>query len=367
MASLGPDGILEQQITSQAWLSRKLNMSKQFEKHGGSHEHLVTERGFNAAHLAVLTFPVPGPSVQAMSPKTQPPRPTTSSPSSEAGAPTSTLPLTRQPATSPTTPVIDQAPKANASSESRWWRMVLQVAIRAQWHAYGLLLWLVQRPAIRYLPFPFPATTNPEQWEQQIKDMVKDKSLVKKHGEKALTKECSGFRNRVGWKMAVLESLLLDGMLAARYIKGQAAQIRKEMLQEAKEEAAKLEAAGTKEQAMRQLIRPKGGLPTLKGDLLKLGALLNLDLNDQMKVEQIQEAIKPMLATLKGAATSSSSSDTVDAKVTVAAKKGAKPKTQSAPPPVLMQTLLQNLPWPPLQPQQKFKHCWHNKNCDSNP
>ena len=27
----GPDGILEQQITSQAWLSRKLNMSKQFE------------------------------------------------------------------------------------------------------------------------------------------------------------------------------------------------------------------------------------------------------------------------------------------------------------------------------------------------
>ena len=94
----GPDGILEQQITSQAWLSRKLNMSKQFEKHGGSHEHLVTEQGFNAAHLAVLTFPLPGPSVQAMSLKTQPPRPTTSPTSSEVGVPTSTSPVT-----SPTT------------------------------------------------------------------------------------------------------------------------------------------------------------------------------------------------------------------------------------------------------------------------
>jgi hypothetical protein len=67
--------------------------------------------------------------------------------------------------------------------------------------------------------------------------------------------------------------------------------------------------------------------------LLKLGALLNLDLNDQMKVEQIKEAIKPMLATLKGVATSSSSSDAVDAKAKLAAKRGAKPKTQSAPPP----------------------------------
>ena len=58
----GPDGILEQQITTQAWLSLKLNMSKQFEKPNGSHEHLVTEQGFHAAHLAALTFPLPGSS-----------------------------------------------------------------------------------------------------------------------------------------------------------------------------------------------------------------------------------------------------------------------------------------------------------------
>ena len=37
---------------------------KAVEKPSGSHEHLVTEHGFHAAHLAVLTFPLPGSSVQ---------------------------------------------------------------------------------------------------------------------------------------------------------------------------------------------------------------------------------------------------------------------------------------------------------------
>ena len=76
-----------------------------------------------------------------------------------------------------------------------------------------------------------------------VKDMMKDKSLLKKHGEKALAmglctaknlQECSGFCNRVGWKLAFLESPLLDGMLAARYMKGQAAKIRQEMLRKAR-------------------------------------------------------------------------------------------------------------------------------------
>ena len=82
---------------------------------------------------------------------------------------------------------------------------------------------------------------------------------------------------------------------------------------------------------MRQLIGPKGGLPTLKGDLLKLGALLNMDLRDSMKVEEIKELIKPMMATLKGTA-SSSSSDAVDPKAKAASKKGARPKSQTSPP-----------------------------------
>ena len=72
---------------------------------------------------------------------------------------------------------------------------------------------------------------------------MKDKSLLKKHGEKALAmglctaknlQEWSGFRNRVGWKLVFLESPLLDGMLAARYMKGQAAKIRQEMLRKAR-------------------------------------------------------------------------------------------------------------------------------------
>ena len=241
----GPDGILEQQITSQAWLSRKLNMSKQFEKHGGSHEHLVTEQGFNAAHLAVLTFPLPGPSVQAMSLKTQPSRSTTSPTSSEVGVPTSTSPVT-----SPTT---SHGPSTKGQSKLR-------------------------------------------------KPMVSN-----------------GTPAGHSRSMARIWAALMAGAAACNQIL--AVPLSGNNQSGAVGATNQGHGAG---QVLDEETWRKGP---------KLGALLNLDLNDQMKVEQIKEAIKPMLATLKGVATSSSSSDAVDAKAKVAAKRGAKPKTQSAPPP----------------------------------
>ena len=241
----GPDGILEQQITSQAWLSRKLNMSKQFEKHGGSHEHLVTEQGFNAAHLAVLTFPMPGPSVQAMSLKTQPSRPTTSPTSSEVGVPTSTSPVT-----SPTT---SHGPSTKGQSKLRK---------------------------------PMVSNGTPAGHSRSMARIW------------AALMACAAACNQI---LAVpLSGNNQSGAVGATNQGHGAGQV-------------------LDEETWR------------KGP--KLGALLNLDLNDQMKVEQIKEAIKPMLATLKGVATSSSSSDAVDAKAKVAAKRGAKPKTQSSPPP----------------------------------
>ena len=191
----------------------------------------------------------------------------------------------------------------------RWGRIMIRAATRARWHALGLLLWLVQRPMLRFLPFPYPSTTTPEQWQKQISDMMKGRIWPIKHGNYALAhnlctaqslQECSQFRNRVGWKLAFLEDPLLDGMIAAHYMKGQAAKIRQAVIQEAKATADRLEQDQERLAAARQLVGPKGGLPTLKGDLLRLATLLRVDVHDNMKVDDIKALIRPMIDTLKG-------------------------------------------------------------------
>ena len=79
-----------------------------------SHEHLVIDQGFHAAHLAVLTFALPGSSVQAMPPKTQHSRPTTSlklvRPLHPCHCPGNLRPALL--------PLMERAPKAKASCES---------------------------------------------------------------------------------------------------------------------------------------------------------------------------------------------------------------------------------------------------------
>ena len=83
---------------------------------------------------------------------------------------------------------------------------------------------------------------------------------------------------------------------------------------------------------MRQLIGPKGGLPTLKGDLLKFGGIAQLGLSRHHEGRGDQRTHQADDGNSKGTA-SSSSSDAVDPKAKAASKKGAKPKKQSSPPP----------------------------------
>lgn len=121
-----------------------------------------------------------------------------------------------------------------------------------------------------------------------------------------------------------------------------------------------MEAAGSKEQAMRQLIGPKGGLPTLKGDLLKLGALLNLDFRDTMKGEEIKELIKPMMATRKAPHLPVLQTQSIQ-KPRLRARKVPSQRCS----PLHLLALLQNLPLPQPPQAMKFKRCWHSKSCGS--
>ena len=60
----------------------------------------------------------------------------------------------------PLTPGLIRQYKDNinlAFAPYRWRRFVLRLVDRVIWHWHGLLLWLVQRPFLRYLPYPYPA------------------------------------------------------------------------------------------------------------------------------------------------------------------------------------------------------------------
>lgn len=191
---------------------------------------------------------------------------------------------------------------------SRWRRFQLRLLERARWRAYGLLLWVLQRPAIRFLPFPYPSTASVEAWIQQVKDMLRMKIIVTKHGNFVLDRklcaakllqDCRALTNRVGWKLAFLEDPILDGLLAARAAKGQTLRIRQAVLSETKEELQRMDTRNQRDEAARALIGPKGGLPSLKNDLLRLGALLRLEVNEQMTVEQLKKLCKPAVELLK--------------------------------------------------------------------
>ena len=99
--------------------------------------------------------------------------------------------------------------------------------------------------------------------------------------------------------MTFLEDPLLMGMMAARQVKGAAAAMRKAALQEAQAQAKKTEERGQKTEAIRQLIGPKGGLPTLKADLLRPAALLHIIVPEKATVDDLKVLSRPLVNELK--------------------------------------------------------------------
>lgn len=220
--------------------------------------------------------------------------------------------------------------------------MVLRLIKRFEWHARGILLWLVQRVCLRYVPFPYPSVSTCEAWREQAQKMAfQHGSLSQRHLERAVLTQafnsanladCMWLRNRVGIKVAFLEDPLLDGMLAAKAGKGVAQAVRKEAYAEAQREAQVLSAQDRLKDAARELLGPKGGLPSLKKDLIRLAAFLEQPVDEKATVEQLKSVLRPLVSRLfleapKKTGSSSSSQAVVAA---------PKPKmTSSASPPRL--------------------------------
>ena len=54
---------------------------------------------------------------------------------------------------------------------NRFRRMCLRLLERNVWHFAGLLLWLLQRPLLRYVPLPYSNTRSLEEWKEQAEAM----------------------------------------------------------------------------------------------------------------------------------------------------------------------------------------------------
>ncbi|CAE7872695.1 Mfsd6, partial [Symbiodinium necroappetens] len=177
-------------------------------------------------------------------------------------------------------------------------------------HFGGLLLWLLQRPSLRYVPLPYGSVRSPAQWKEQAESMVKNGALPRRHYRRALLdnlfdnlellKDGAYLRDRLGLRLAFLEDPMLDGMMAAKATRGTRAAIQNQLVDKLKREAAEKHEKGEALKAARRLLGPRGGLPTLKGDLLRLAVLLNVEVGSTETVDKIKQRLRPMVNALRG-------------------------------------------------------------------
>ena len=88
--------------------------------------------------------------------------------------------------------------------------------------------------------------------------------------------DLAGVRNRLGLRTSFLEDPL-EGMLAARAGVGRTAAPKQAAAEQQKEEAKKLAEKVGEREAIKSFLGPRGGVPTLKANLLKLAALLRVE------------------------------------------------------------------------------------------
>lgn len=186
----------------------------------------------------------------------------------------------------------------------RWSRMWSRMRRRAEWHIQGVMLWLLQRPWLRFVPMPYPSISNVPQWKLQAESMVSNKCLPLAHYRKAISADrfnagnlnaAAWLRNRLGTKLAFLEDPIVEGMLAAKAAKGANTRLRAAQRQQAQEEAAQAVKEGRELEAVRSLIGPRGGLPALKQDLLRLAALCHVELKGDETVDKLKMLVRPVV------------------------------------------------------------------------
>ena len=172
------------------------------------------------------------------------------------------------------------------------------------------MLWLVQRPFLRYMPAPLPVVTTSEEWKAQLKDMVKRHAWPKRWQPKAMEymslvhlNEAKVLRQRMGLEEAFMEDeAVMFGIKALK--KPTRARQQAALVQATHQAIAELD--GRKEDLARELLGPRGGMPRTKADLVKLAVLLNVVVDPKDTIEQLKVKIKPLVDAVMGEAHGSS-------------------------------------------------------------
>ena len=301
---LGVDGVVELQVGVKTWWHGKLACNgSEFSK---VNEHMLTESSVSAGHaVCAVMSSTPALLDRDLSMK---PRALVSgglsSTSTSRTLPTSSTTSCLKSSTAtdgPNQPVDD----TRRSFLATWRRFVLRMIKKFEWHARGALLWLVQRAGLRYVPFPYPSVSTCDAWMDQARKMVElpgclshrhlDRAIITKAFNAHNLGDAIWLRNRLGVKVAFLEDPLLDGMMAAKTNKGTAQLVRREAYAQAQEQARILAAQNKLEKAARELLGPKGGLPTLKKDLIKLAAFLEQPVDEKATVDQLKGVLRPLV------------------------------------------------------------------------
>ena len=196
----------------------------------------------------------------------------------------------------PTSDVIDG--EFLTRSGDRWRRIILRVVARWNWAKDGLKLALIKRPDLLFLPFPWPSVFTFLQWKVQAETMTMVRNgahprrwLGRGNWTAATLTAMTWFRGRFGLALPSWRAPFCRALMAVSGSKGRAARVRSAMVREA--------------EAARALIGPRGELPSLKQDLLKLAALLHVPVTEKDKVD-LKAKVRLVLGALKGTANSTS-------------------------------------------------------------
>ena len=164
---LGQDNVIELQVSGTERVRRKL--AAQGLIPCKQHEHLVTEWSEKAADVKFSGLQ-PFLHVSQLAPAVQVSMKQGKQPSSRLSLLHPLLPVV----------FVMQRPPLHrgkavtaALAVTRWRRMVARKFEWAVWHAFGQLLWIVQRPYLRFLPYPYQSTNSPIVWAEQADSMVK--------------------------------------------------------------------------------------------------------------------------------------------------------------------------------------------------
>ena len=179
--------------------------------------------------------------------------------------------------------------------------MLLRVQQRAMWHLQGIVLWLVQRPGLRFLPFPYPSVRSCADWAQQVESMKTDSIWPRRHLRLAGAK--MSLLHLGDWPASSRPRGLQDGIFGGcpndvndrqhHWLSWAKAAVHRALQQEIQAEARAQMEQGRRDLCVKELIGPRGGLPTLKADLVKLATLLHVPVMEKDRVDDLKKKVGP--------------------------------------------------------------------------